>query len=99
MKTKLARSSDIPEGKSILVKTSDGLEIVLFKFKGEIFALENACPHKGGPLAEGEIEGGIVTCPWHGWQFEVQTGSCQNMPGEEAHKFELKIIDDDIYLG
>lgn len=49
-------------------------EVVIFNVKGDFFAVENLCPHRGGPLSEGEISGGVVTCPWHGARFDIKTG-------------------------
>ena len=49
-------------------------EIAVFNVDGEFFALENACPHQGGPIADGALEGPIVTCPWHAWCFDVRSG-------------------------
>ena len=83
---KLANIKDIPEGGRLIVSLPKGKEIVLFKIKGEVFALDNACPHMGGPLGEGEIEDGIVVCPWHGWQFDIKTGECINVPGDDASR-------------
>ena len=70
----LCKESEVPEGrgKSVLV---DGVDVALFKVNGNIFALENSCPHKGGPLAEGEITNGCcITCPLHNWEFDLKTG-------------------------
>ncbi len=52
----------------------DGREIALFHVGGAFYALDNACPHQGGPLAEGWIEGATVTCPWHAWCFGLSDG-------------------------
>jgi len=49
-------------------------EIALFNIDGSFHAIENTCPHQGGPLAEGWLDGPVVTCPWHGWCFDVRTG-------------------------
>ena len=48
--------------------------IALYNVDGELFALDGVCPHQGGPLGQGHLDGCIVTCPWHGWQFDVRTG-------------------------
>ncbi len=53
----------------------DGREIALFNVDGVIHAVDNTCPHQGGPLAEGWIEGPLVQCPWHAWCFDVRDGS------------------------
>jgi len=98
MATKLASVEDIPEGKGIIVNTEHGKEVALFKVGGEIFALENLCPHMGGPLGEGELEGSCLTCPWHGWQFDVRSGVCDNMPGDDVLKIEVFVKDGNVYL-
>lgn len=98
MSIKLANVNDIPEGKGIIAKAEDGREIALFKVQGQVFALENVCPHMGGPLGEGDIEGTCITCPWHGWQFDIKSGTCENMPGEEASKIEIFVKDGFVYL-
>lgn len=98
---KIARVSDIPEGRGITV-LAEGLEIAVFKVNGEIFALDNACPHMGGPLGEGEISqedsAYVVTCPWHGWEFDVRTGVCINVSDERAKKIKLVVQDGFVYL-
>ncbi len=65
--------SDVPPGVSTVVEI-EGKEIALFNAGGTIYALDNTCPHAGGPLAEGTVEEGRVECPWHGAQFELKTG-------------------------
>lgn len=95
---KLAEVADIPEGKAILVHDQKEREIALFKVKGEIFALDNLCPHMGGPLAEGEIDGTCLTCPWHGWQFDVRSGECENMPGDNVEKIQIVVENGSVYL-
>ena len=63
----------IPPGEARAYVVGDR-EIALFNVAGRYYAIENSCPHQGGPLAEGFIEGPIVTCPWHAWCFDVRTG-------------------------
>ena len=65
--------SDVAPGTAKLVAV-DGNEIALFNVDGTFYALDNECPHRGGPLGEGDLEGCIVTCPWHAWQYDVRTG-------------------------
>jgi nitrite reductase/ring-hydroxylating ferredoxin subunit len=74
MKVKAARADEIAEGKSKCVKL-DELRILLIKEKGEIFALENRCPHFGLSMEKGAIRNGNITCPWHGSSFDVKTGA------------------------
>lgn len=70
----VARVADIPRGEARAYVVGDR-EIAIFNVDGNFHAIENACPHQGGPLAEGWIEGAIVTCPWHAWCFDVRTGA------------------------
>ncbi|MGI9471465.1 MAG: Rieske (2Fe-2S) protein [Rubripirellula sp.] len=51
-----------------------GQILALFRHDGQLFALDGMCAHQGGPIAEGVVEHGCVTCPWHGWQYELATG-------------------------
>jgi nitrite reductase (NADH) small subunit len=95
---KLADLKEIPLGKSKVATLPDGSEIALFNVGGKIYALDNSCPHMGGPLGEGEIDDCIVTCPWHGWQFNVADGACINMPGEDATSLPIEIKDEAIFL-
>ncbi len=66
-------TADIPPGHAKACVVGDR-EVAVFNVDGSFHAIENACPHQGGPLAEGWLEGGVVTCPWHAWCFDVRTG-------------------------
>ena len=75
--------SGLRPGQSRCVELEDGRPIALFNVDGEIFALDNTCPHAGGPLGEGSLDGEVVSCPWHGWKFNVKTGDCLKNPIED----------------
>jgi 3-phenylpropionate/trans-cinnamate dioxygenase ferredoxin component len=67
--------------------------------RGHVFALENACTHEEGPLAEGEIEGYEVTCPWHGARFDVRTGEALCAPAyEDVVSYNVRVIGTDIEI-
>jgi nitrite reductase/ring-hydroxylating ferredoxin subunit len=72
---KVAELSDLEASGSKVVKIADR-DVALFQVEGQVYAMDNACKHKGGPLGEGTLEGKIITCPWHGWSFDVSTGQC-----------------------
>src|SRR5271169_5457611 len=57
-----------------------GKVICVANSNGEYCALDNVCPHRGGPLGQGFVEGGKITCPWHGWQIEAKTGNANGQP-------------------
>ena len=89
-----AKLSDLPPGSCLSVDLDDtGRGIALFNVGGELFALDNTCPHAGGPLGEGTLQGDLVRCPWHGWKFNVRTGRCVKNPIDEwaASCFPLKV--------
>jgi len=70
---RLARVADCPPGTSLELVAA-GRMVALYQVDGEFHALDGVCPHQGGPLGKGRLEGATVTCPWHGWQFDVRTG-------------------------
>ena len=80
---KAARTDAIAPGQARLVIVK-GKEIALFNIDGNFFALDNLCTHEEGPLAEGEVEGHEVTCPWHGAKFDIRTGEVLCDPAYEA---------------
>jgi nitrite reductase/ring-hydroxylating ferredoxin subunit len=69
----VAKTQDVPPGTGQTVEVR-GVWIALFNVDGSFFAVDNTCPHAGGPIGEGSLSGDVVTCPWHGWQFNVRTG-------------------------
>ncbi len=73
---RLAAVDDCPPGSGLEVIVGERV-VALFNVEGTFYALDGVCPHQGGPLAEGEVAACIVTCPWHGWQFDVRTGQHQ----------------------
>jgi nitrite reductase/ring-hydroxylating ferredoxin subunit len=77
--TRVANVSDIPLGRGIVVEVN-GNGIAVFNVKGEFYAIHNTCTHRGGPLGEGTLSGKVVTCPWHGAQFDVTTGAVVSPP-------------------
>lgn len=94
----LAKVSDIPEGSSIAVMTPNDQEIALFNINGKIYAIDNECPHAGGPLAEGDINDTVVKCPWHGWEFDLKTGACINSKIHCVAIIPIEIKDGLIFL-
>jgi nitrite reductase/ring-hydroxylating ferredoxin subunit len=74
-----------------------GKSIALFNVEGQFFALDHTCTHRGGPLAEGEISGHDVTCPWHGARFDVRTGEVVGPPAQQAvARYGVRVTDSDL---
>jgi nitrite reductase (NADH) small subunit len=72
--------------------------IALYHVDDQFYALDGICPHQGGPLAQGKLEGCIVTCPWHGWQYDVRTGQHQSIHSLVHRSYPVKVEGSDIYV-
>jgi len=92
---KVAKKSEIPADTGKLVE-ANGKQIALFNVNGKICAIFQTCPHQGGPLDEGGLDGTVVTCPWHGWQFDVTSGECTFNPSIKQPTFKVKEEGEDI---
>jgi len=95
---RVASVDEIPPGraKTVVIGTR---EIALFNVSGNLYALENTCPHQGGPLAEGGFEGDVVSCPWHGWCFHVTTGHMTL--GDDLCRvdtFDVRVVSRSVYV-
>jgi nitrite reductase (NADH) small subunit len=76
---RVASAEDIPPGSAKLVEVEDK-RLAVFNVDGRFHAIDDTCPHRGGPLSEGELEGEVVTCPWHRSTFNVTTGAVLSAP-------------------
>lgn len=80
--TTVAQTAELAPGQAKAIE-SNGHAIALLNVDGTYYAIGNECTHVGGPLAEGSVAGGMVTCPWHGASFDVQTGKVLSPPAAE----------------
>src|SRR6059036_3079718 len=85
----IAEKKDLPDGSGRVVNV-EGRSIALFRVKDEYFALANVCLHRGGPLGEGSLNGSTITCPWHGWKFDVRTGSFTVIPTLKVTTYKVR---------
>lgn len=83
--------SDIPPRGARLVKTDAGCVAVFRTGADEVFALDDACPHKGGPLSEGIVHGRAVTCPLHNWVISFETGQAQGADDGAVDTYEVRL--------
>lgn len=67
----LLEALELDQGKEFLV---EGQIIAVFRSADGVFAMDGMCAHQGGPIAQGEVQGNCVTCPWHGWQYDIRSG-------------------------
>ena len=94
---KVASTQEIPEGEGRCFEVNDQ-QVAVFYVDGNFHAMDNVCPHQGGPLGEGELDGNLVTCPWHAWDFDVTTGENSEDPDEKQTIFEVKVEGADILV-
>lgn len=93
---KVASKSEIADQSAKLVEI-EGKRIALFHLGGEFYALDDTCPHAGGPLSEGSIEGEEVECPWHGSRFNIITGEVTGPPAlDNIATYNVRVTDDGI---
>ena len=95
--TKVAKTADIPTGTGKVVEAG-GKTIAVFNCEGSFYAVDNTCKHRGGPLGEGSLSGKTVTCPWHGWEYDVSTGECATDAAITVQKFVVKVEGDDVLV-
>src|SRR5262245_33548523 len=92
-----AKVSEVPVGsiKEVLV---GGKPVALANVGGTFYAIDNTCLHRGGPLGQGQLAGSVVTCPWHGWQFDVTTGKAVMNPNAGVGCLKTEVKGEDIYV-
>ena len=110
----VAEVDDIPEGERLIVEI-EGREIAVFNVDDAFYALSNYCVHQGGPACEGLIsgtmavdedrelsysrDGEIVSCPWHGWEFDIKSGEHLAPSNHRLPTYSVEVRDGDIYVG
>ena len=109
----VANRTELGPGERILVELA-GIEIAVFNVNGRLHALSNYCVHQGGPICEGLVSGAldadddfalvygmhdqVVSCPWHGWEFDISTGRHLANTGHRIPTFPVEVEDDRIYV-
>jgi nitrite reductase/ring-hydroxylating ferredoxin subunit len=88
---------EIPEKRARIV-TLGGERVAIFKYDGQVSALSNVCQHQNGPLGEGRIIDGCVTCPWHGFQYLPASGAAPAPFAEKVPTFRVKVIGQQVYV-
>lgn len=95
--TKLATVKELPVGELIEVERGEDV-YALCNVEGEIRAIHGLCPHQGGPLGEGILNGDLVGCPWHMWEFDTKTGVCAMNPELVIPTYPVKVEGADILV-
>jgi nitrite reductase (NADH) small subunit len=94
----VGRADDIPPGTARRVEIG-GRAVAVYNVDGTFYATQNECLHLRGPLAEGQLDGCIVTCPWHGWQYDVRTGENEFDRAIALETYEVVVEDGDVRVG
>lgn len=89
--------SAVESGASVLADVG-GTEVALFVCRGRIVATQGQCPHNQGPLHEGDVTDTVLTCPWHGWTFDLATGECLEDDSIELKRYPVEIEGDDVFV-
>lgn len=91
------KTSELEPGDADTVEI-DGREVAVFNIGGAFYAIDNACPHQEGPLADGPVSGRIVVCPLHHWEFDVTTGECFEDPSCPVATHEVRVQGEDVQI-
>lgn len=113
-RTKVAETEDLPKNGSRVIVEVDGRDICLFRYNNQYFAVLNYCVHQAGPLCEGPLDGQIVagddweweyddeekyiSCPWHGWTFDITTGVSVKDKRYRVPTYDVQVEEDSIYI-
>lgn len=97
MRVKAMPVAAVTSGKGVLARV-DGRDVAVFRRGEELLAIGNDCPHQGGSLCDGWVEGDIVVCPLHGWEFDMRTGACMTVPGESVPRYIATVEDRTVCL-
>ena len=95
--TKIATVNELPPGRLLEIVEGDDLYAVC-NIDGDIRAIWGVCPHSGGPLGQGALDGPLITCPWHAWQFDSATGQCDFTAGGSVPTFPVRVEAGEIFI-
>lgn len=94
---RVASAAEVPPGEGRVVEVG-GQTLAVFNVDGQFYAIANTCLHRGGPLGEGELEGPVVTCPWHAWRWDVTSGANVNNPAVKVACFPVSVDNGQIFV-
>jgi nitrite reductase/ring-hydroxylating ferredoxin subunit len=96
--TTVARTTELKPGEG-KVAEAGGKSLAVFNVSGTYHVMDNTCCHRGGPLGEGDLEGATVTCPWHGWRYDVTSGKClAPNPAASVASYRVSLAGDEVQV-
>jgi nitrite reductase (NADH) small subunit len=93
----VGKTSDVPEGEGRVFEAG-GRMVAVFNDAGTFRAIDDMCPHAGASLAEGWLDDGCVTCPWHAWQFRLSDGAYTQNPRLKVETYEVRVDGEDLFV-
>jgi nitrite reductase (NADH) small subunit/3-phenylpropionate/trans-cinnamate dioxygenase ferredoxin subunit len=94
---RVAESSQVRERFGLSISLH-GKSIVLFRYDGKVYALRDSCPHQGAPLSDGYVQNGVLTCPHHGWNFNISNGAFVQNQAIRVPSYEVKEAAGTVYV-
>ncbi len=94
---KVAGAQDLAPGQSRLIRV-ERRELLLLNVDGRYYAVKNSCPHRGGPLDQARVGHGVLTCPGHGWQFDLETGDSLDHPPLGLRCYRVEVRDNTVWV-
>ncbi len=94
---RVATIGAIPRGRMRVIWAGRKL-IAVFNVDGSFYAIDNECPHQGGPLGEGSLSGTVVSCPWHVWRYDVTSGKCLSNPFAQVQRYPVHVSGDEVWV-
>jgi nitrite reductase (NADH) small subunit len=91
------KTAEVPPG-TIRELQIDGKTVALANVEGKFYAIENTCLHRGGPLGQGVLQGKTLTCPWHGWAYDVTSGKTVMNPAVGVSCYKVEVRGEDIFV-
>ncbi len=98
MKVRIGSLTEMPEQGKAKEFLCSGKPVCIANVNGTLTAIDNVCPHRGGPLSDGVILDGKIICPWHGWAFDPETGQSVQVPDTGVKTYALSIEKEDVFL-
>ncbi len=95
---RVATLSQLAPGRGQCVE-AHGCRIALVRDGDAVFAVDDACPHRGGPLSEGDLEDGAIACPIHGWAFDLRSGQLRGTSGVRVGTYPVEVRGDEVWVG
>ncbi len=92
-----AKKDEVPPG-TVSEFQLDGKTVAIANVDGKFFVIDGVCLHRGGPLGQGELDRNVLTCPWHGWQYDVTTGKTLVNPAVGVATYAIELRGDDLFV-